>query len=311
MTPRGGGRWSETVLFDFNGQYNTGQADGGLIMDGGGDLYGTALGGPNGVGTIFELTPGGGGWNFSTVYARGGGCLILDQTGNLYGCIPPGGIGELSPGSDGWTYTCLLYTSTNNLMTGFCWDFSDYGKWGSTCPSYSYVQKSDVQPYFNIATAYGFANYMFQSNEGMSMPAHQFLFTGTSAPVAPNDQDNYDWYWDFVANNVNNQAPPWGCWYNGGQGWPQWAEPNGSTEPDPRSSECYTHDSLVTTAANCNGGTDSCDRGIDNLPSIMAWGYYVEPSSYYGTSIWDPPAWIPEVCYGQNSPCLLYTSRCV
>jgi hypothetical protein len=217
----------------------------------------------------------------------------------------PGLLADPDHSYEGWQKDYRGYNgtiTTNNLMTGFCWDFSDYGKWGSTCPSYSYVRKSDVQPYFNIATAYGFANYMFQSNEGMSMPAHQFLFTGTSAPVAPNDQDNYDWYWDFVANNVNNQAPPWGCWYNGGQGWPQWAEPNGSTEPDPRSSECYTHDSLVTTAANCNGGTDSCDRGIDNLPSIMAWGYYVEPSSYYGTSIWDPPAWIPEVCYGQNSP---------
>ena len=120
LTPRGGGRWSETVLFDFNGQYNTGQADGGLIMDGGGDLYGTALGGPNGVGTIFELTPGGGGWNFSTVYARGGGCLILDQTGNLYGCIPPGGIGELSPGSDGWTYTDL--SDETSAVAPLIWD---------------------------------------------------------------------------------------------------------------------------------------------------------------------------------------------
>ena len=68
---------------------------------------------------------------------------------------------------------------------GFCYEYSNYTVYGSTCPSYSYVQRSDVQPYFDIATRYGFANYMFQTNEGPSFEAHQFLFTGTSAPVAP------------------------------------------------------------------------------------------------------------------------------
>jgi phospholipase C len=53
---------------------------------------------------------------------------------------------------------------------------------------YAYVYQTDVQPYFDIATNYGFANYMFQTNEGPSFEAHQFLFTGTSAGVAPNEQ---------------------------------------------------------------------------------------------------------------------------
>jgi phospholipase C len=53
------------------------------------------------------------------------------------------------------------------------------------CPQYSYVIKSDVQPYFDIATNYGFANYFFQTNEGPSFPGHQFLLSGTSAPWAP------------------------------------------------------------------------------------------------------------------------------
>jgi len=54
--------------------------------------------------------------------------------------------------------------------------------------------------------------------------------------------------------------------------------------------ECYTHDSLVTVAANCNGGNDSCDRGY-------SWGYYMPVDR----AIWNAPAAIPEVCYGQNS----------
>ena len=39
-----------------------------------------------------------------------------------------------------------------------------------------------VQPYFDIASQYGFANRMFQTQQGPSFPAHQFIFGGTSAP---------------------------------------------------------------------------------------------------------------------------------
>jgi phospholipase C len=59
------------------------------------------------------------------------------------------------------------------------------------CPPYSFVQKSDVQQYFDIATNYGFANYMFQTKEGPSFEAHQFLLGGTSAPTYPLDSNNY------------------------------------------------------------------------------------------------------------------------
>jgi phospholipase C len=38
-----------------------------------------------------------------------------------------------------------------------------------------------VQPYFDIAKYYGFASRMFQTQQGPSFPAHQFLFGGTSA----------------------------------------------------------------------------------------------------------------------------------
>jgi hypothetical protein len=66
-----------------------------------------------------------------------------------------------------------------------------------SCPEYTYVDNTPtfpsghgiVDPYFNIAQNYGYANWMFQTNQGPSFPAHQFLFTGTSAPVF-NDGDN-------------------------------------------------------------------------------------------------------------------------
>jgi phospholipase C len=57
------------------------------------------------------------------------------------------------------------------------------GKW--TTAQKKYVQFSDIQSDCALAAQYGFANRMFQTNQGPSFPAHQFLFAGTSAPGAP------------------------------------------------------------------------------------------------------------------------------
>ena len=175
-------------------------------------------------------------------------------------------------------------------MDGFCHEF-DNSSFVGVCPPYSFVQKSDVQPYFDIATNYGFANYMFQTNQGASFSAHQFLFTGTSAPVEPHDPNQY--FLDFASENVGFNDS--GCPYLGPP-WPQWVLPNGALVPDPRKSECYTHDSLVTDAADC--ATNHCDRGL------VSWAYY--NSDALSTIIWDAAVAIPEVCYGATSgtgPC--------
>jgi phospholipase C len=51
-------------------------------------------------------------------------------------------------------------------------------------PQYMYVNPADVQPYFALAEQYTFADRMFQTNQGPSFPAHQFIISGTSAPTA-------------------------------------------------------------------------------------------------------------------------------
>jgi phospholipase C len=51
-------------------------------------------------------------------------------------------------------------------------------------PQFRYVRPSDVQPYFSLAEQYSFGDRMFQTNEGPSYPAHQFILSGTSAPTA-------------------------------------------------------------------------------------------------------------------------------
>lgn len=62
-------------------------------------------------------------------------------------------------------------------------------------PQFMYVDPSDVQPYFALAEQYTFGDRMFQTNQGPSFPAHQFLISGTSAPTATSNL--------FAAENLN------------------------------------------------------------------------------------------------------------
>jgi phospholipase C len=56
---------------------------------------------------------------------------------------------------------------------------------GAKCPppavrAYGYVPETEVKPYFIMAKRYAFASHMFQTNQGPSFPAHQYLLSGTS-----------------------------------------------------------------------------------------------------------------------------------
>jgi phospholipase C len=51
-------------------------------------------------------------------------------------------------------------------------------------PQFKYVNTSEVQPYFQLAEQYTFGDRMFQTNQGPSFPAHQFIISGTSADTA-------------------------------------------------------------------------------------------------------------------------------
>jgi phospholipase C len=52
-------------------------------------------------------------------------------------------------------------------------------------PQFKYVDNSTgtVDPYFQMAEQYTFGDRMFQTNQGPSFPAHQFIISGTSAPT--------------------------------------------------------------------------------------------------------------------------------
>ena len=79
----------------------------------------------------------------------------------------------------------------NGAMNGFNKEHSS-PKPGSTAtpppdPQYGYVPESDDEPYYAMAEQYTFADRMFQSNEGPSFPAHQYLLSGTAEISAGSD----------------------------------------------------------------------------------------------------------------------------
>src|SRR5271156_599823 len=103
LTPAAGGGWTEKVLYSFGATATDGITPyAGLVFDAKGNLYGTtSLGGANGLGTAFELTPGTGGvWTERVLYSFGAtstdasqpkrGSLIFNAKGNIYGTTNKG-----------------------------------------------------------------------------------------------------------------------------------------------------------------------------------------------------------------------------
>jgi uncharacterized repeat protein (TIGR03803 family) len=101
LSPSAGGAWTETILHEFiaSGEAPYGPY-GGVIFDASGNLYGTTENGGYGYGTVFELSPAGGGsWKLNVLHRFGHGTdgiepmdnLLFDAAGNLYGTTYAGG----------------------------------------------------------------------------------------------------------------------------------------------------------------------------------------------------------------------------
>jgi uncharacterized repeat protein (TIGR03803 family) len=117
------GEWGESVLHAFDSI--DGQTPNSLVQDASGNLFGTtSLGGNDGCGTIFELSPSSEGWTFSSVYQLSGGTsdgndpvTVIANGGNLYVAVTNsplsigGDIIELSPSSTGWSESPLFVFS--------------------------------------------------------------------------------------------------------------------------------------------------------------------------------------------------------
>jgi phospholipase C len=139
-------------------------------------------------------------------------------------------------------------------------------------PQFMYVKPQDVQPYFSLAEQYTFGDRMFQTNQGPSFPAHQFIISGTSAPTASSTS--------FAAENPNNGGGVVGC-----------LAPPDATVPiiDASGNEssaqypCFEHPTLI----------DEFDaEGI-------SWRYYT-PEVGIADGIWTGPNAIQHLCQPQT-----------
>ena len=82
---------------------------------------------------------------------------------------------------------------------------------GSQCPpdnvaAYGYVPESQVEPYWSLGQQYVLADEMFETSEGPSFPAHQYLVSGTSTiSEGSNDRASSNAY------DVRNKSRQGGC----------------------------------------------------------------------------------------------------
>ncbi len=150
---------------------------------------------------------------------------------------------------------------------------------GTTCPAdpqFKYVAPAEVAPYFYLAVHYGFANRMFQSNQGPSLPAHQFILGGTSQPTATSlffasenpDSNIGAMGCDALATTTINLVGPSGM--------------TGLTRP------CFEHATL----------TDLIDHPPAGARQGITWRYYAPSEG----SLWTAPDAVRHMCQPAGAP---------
>jgi hypothetical protein len=129
-----------------------------------------------------------------------------------------------------------------------------------------------IAPYFDIAQKYGFANYFFQTNQGPSFPAHQFLFSGTSAPSGTGANHKFFSSENPTAGSGSSQG---GC--NSPTNFlVSLIDQQGSETSHSPVRPCFNHASLPTLLDANN----------------ISWRYYADKP----TSIWNAPNSIIPIC---------------
>ena len=166
---------------------------------------------------------------------------------------------------------CDLDTTTNECRM----DGLSATGCGTNC-SFQYVNPSDVAPYVTMAKQYGWANFMFQTNQGPSAPAHQFIFVGTSAPSAGDDGEAR-----FVAENPKGL----GCLAPLDAVYPMISPQSAPNEFNllnkPKGTVCFSRETMATL--------------LDKHNPKLSWKYYA-PGVMLLNGLWTAPNWIKEIC---------------
>jgi phospholipase C len=157
------------------------------------------------------------------------------------------------------------------------------------CPSgtqdctFAYVDQTEVQPYFQMAEQYTFANRMFQTNQGPSFPAHQFIISGTSAPSTGSNL--------FGAENPKTSGPPTAGCDAPADSTVALIDPAGSETSNNPVYPCFDHQTL----------TDLLEA------KSLTWRYYTPgtappPPLHGAPAIWNGPEAIQHICGPNATP---------
>jgi phospholipase C len=164
------------------------------------------------------------------------------------------------------------------------------------CPApdltFGYVDPAEVAPYFQMAEQYTFADHMFQTNQGPSFPAHQFIISGTSAPCTPSLPCPGAGSSLFASENPNDRnqgIPDAGC-----DAPPTYTvsliDPTGNENSNNPVYPCFDHQT-VTDLLEAKGRT---------------WRYYAPgtapPQQHGSPAIWVGPEAIQHICGPNAAP---------
>ncbi|HKF23045.1 MAG TPA: alkaline phosphatase family protein [Candidatus Angelobacter sp.] len=185
---------------------------------------------------------------------------------------------DLSHRHDAFVAQCDLDTATGNCTM----DGAAGVHCSGTCPTnpqFKFVDNSTgiLDPYLALAKQYGWANYMFQTNQGPSFPAHQFIFGATSAPNLHDDRIG-----TFAAENMSVQGMGAGCIAQPGV-TVQLIDAAGVEDPNNKIFPCFDHDTVADLLK----------------PLSIHWRYYAPSAG----SIWTAPNAIRHICDPINGQC--------
>lgn len=131
LAPGSNGSYTESLLYTFRGEPTDGSAPSSIIVDSGGNLFGTTFSGGTSSysgGTVFKLTKGSDGSYTESLLIGQGPVpepgLIMDSGGNMYGSTEEGGtygygsVVKLVPGNGGSYTESALYSFQSGTSDG-------------------------------------------------------------------------------------------------------------------------------------------------------------------------------------------------
>jgi uncharacterized repeat protein (TIGR03803 family) len=301
---------TQQLLYNFSNHQDGGHPNWGLIADPSGNLYGTTGSGGSGFGTVFELSPdGGGSWSYTVLYTFTGksdgrypsGPLLRDEEGNLYGTTQGGGahgvgvVFELSLHGGSWQETAL-YSFRGGAdgkfpIAGVVMD-KDKNLFGTT---YSGFKNGTVYELTAVQGVWGkrVLDRVPTSGAGLTLDATGNLYlasyynvfkltpngNGTWTPTVIHTSSGFpkDGYWNESAPVFDHAGNLYGCTAAGGRN-----DEGILYRLIPQTNGTWKEQILVTYAGR-NGSSPGANLIIDesgNIYGTTSWG----GSHAYGTA---------------------------